>query len=53
MRLYDAGQALLKLKLTRHNAGDVDVPMVAGAIATVMHGTGKQLATNGKKENLT
>lgn len=43
MRVHDAGEALLKVGLAMHNTGDVDVQMVAGAISTGTHGTGRQL----------
>jgi FAD/FMN-containing dehydrogenase len=43
MTVHDAGQELLKLGLATHNTGDVDVQMLAGAIATGTHGTGKKL----------
>jgi FAD/FMN-containing dehydrogenase len=43
MTLEDAGKALLEVGLATHNTGDVDVQMVAGAIGTGTHGTGKKL----------
>lgn len=43
MRVHDAGQALLQVGLAMHNTGDVDVQLVAGAIATGTHGSGRNL----------
>ncbi|WP_025745586.1 D-arabinono-1,4-lactone oxidase [Kallotenue papyrolyticum] len=43
MRLKDLGQALHELGLALENYGDVNTQMIAGAISTGTHGSGKRL----------
>lgn len=43
MTVHDAGEALFEIGLATHNTGDVDVQLIAGAIGTGTHGTGKRL----------
>jgi len=43
MKVGDANDALEKLGLALFNTGDVDVQMLAGAISTGTHGTGRKL----------
>jgi FAD/FMN-containing dehydrogenase len=43
MKVKEAGMDLYRYGLGMHNTGDVDVQMLAGAIGTGTHGTGRQL----------
>ena len=43
LTIHEAGIELQKQGLSMHNTGDVDVQLVAGAIATATHGAGKKL----------
>lgn len=41
--IKEAGQALIKLNLSMHNTGDVDMQYLGGAFGTGTHGSGKNL----------
>lgn len=43
LTIHEAGMELQKSGLSMHNTGDVDVQMLAGALATGTHGTGRNL----------
>lgn len=43
MTVHESNQALQKIDLALFNTGDVDVQMLAGAISTGTHGTGRRL----------
>jgi FAD/FMN-containing dehydrogenase len=43
MTIGEIGEELLKLELSMHNTGDVDMQNLSGAIGTGTHGTGKDL----------
>lgn len=43
MTVHEANSALQEINLALFNTGDVDVQMLAGAIATGTHGSGRQL----------
>jgi len=41
--IKETGEALIKLKLSMHNTGDVDMQFLGGAFGTGTHGSGKKL----------